>query len=114
MRGRYGRSYSEPGFWRKLQRGARSAGRELLGIALELYYVLQSPGTPVWARTAILGALGYFISIFDAVPDFIPGAGYADDLSVLAAALAAVTRFVTPEVKARAREKLAEWFPDGD
>ncbi len=112
MKGRYGRSYSETGFWRKLRRVARSAGRELFGSALQLYYVLQSPETPVWARTAILGALGYFISIFDAVPDFLPGVGLGDDLSVLAAALAAVAQFVTPEIKARANEKLAEWFPE--
>ena len=112
MKGRYGRSYSESGFWRKLGRAARSAGRELFGSALQLYYVLQDPETPMWARTAILGALGYFISIFDGVPDFIPGVGYGDDLSVLAAALAAVAQFVTPEIRARAREKLSEWFPE--
>lgn len=103
--------YSESRFWKKLRGYGRVAGRAVLERALQLYYAAQSPDTPVWARTAIYGALGYFISVIDAVPDITPFVGYTDDLGVLAAALAAVAAHVTPEVKARAAATLERWFP---
>jgi len=36
--------------------------------------------------------------------------GYADDLAVLAAAVATVATYITAEVKERAAEKLRGWF----
>jgi uncharacterized membrane protein YkvA (DUF1232 family) len=56
------------------------------------------------------GALGYFIFPLDAVPDLAPLIGYTDDLTVMAAALATVAFYITPEVKAQAHEKLDHWF----
>ena len=102
--------YSQRSFWDKLVGFARSAGRDVVEKALRLFYAAQSPGTPVWAKTVIYSALDYFINIFDAIPDFTPAVGYGDDLGVLVAALATVAAHVTPEVKARAREKAAAWF----
>ena len=63
-----------------------------------------------FAKTAIYGALGYFISPIDAIPDITPVVGYADDLAVLAAAVATVATYITAEVKERAAEKLRGWF----
>ena len=48
--------------------------------ALWLYYAAQRPQTPIWAKTTIYAALGYFILPVDIIPDLIPGAGYVDDL----------------------------------
>jgi uncharacterized membrane protein YkvA (DUF1232 family) len=106
----YEKDYSEEGFWDKLFRYAGSAGREVVAMALELYYAAQSPGTPTWAKAVIYGALGYFISLIDAIPDLTPIVGYTDDLGVLAAAMAAVMVNVTPEVRAKAAAKLRDWF----
>ena len=61
-------------------------------------------------KATILGALGYLISPIDAIPDFIPVAGFSDDLGVLAAAIAAIGFYIDDEVKNKADEKLAEWF----
>ena len=108
----YSRHYSEASFWQKLRRFARVAGREVAEKALILYYALQTPEMPTWARTVVLGALGYFILPTDAVPDLLPGIGFTDDLGALAAALAVVMFHVTPQVKAQAREKLSDWFTD--
>lgn len=38
---------------------------------------------PLKTVLKIVGALLYFVMIFDVVPDFIPGAGFVDDISVL-------------------------------
>lgn len=106
----FAKDYSEDGFWEKVKKFAKIAGSEVIGKALQLYYTMQLPSTPVWAKVVIIAALGYFISPIDAIPDAIPVVGYADDLGVLVAALATVSSYVTDEVKAKAKAKLAEWF----
>jgi uncharacterized membrane protein YkvA (DUF1232 family) len=102
--------FSNTGFWNKLFKFAKSAGKEVVEKALLLYFALQAPGTPAWAKTVIIGALGYFISPIDAIPDLTPVIGYSDDLGVLAMALAAVATHITAEIKAKAAAKLADWF----
>ncbi|MER3483339.1 MAG: hypothetical protein C4332_09545 [Meiothermus sp.] len=106
----YERSYSDRGFWAKLARFARVAGREVVEKALWLYYTLIRPETPASAKRVILGALAYFILPFDLIPDAILGVGFTDDLSVLLLAVGTVARYITPEVKEQARHKAEEWF----
>jgi uncharacterized membrane protein YkvA (DUF1232 family) len=110
----YERQYTESGFKDKLIHYAKAAGREVVEKALWLYYASRSPETPIWAKTAIYGALGYFISMIDAIPDLTPIVGYTDDLGVLVAAIATVSAYITPEVKSRANEKLRQWFGEPD
>ena len=78
--------------------------------ALWLYYGAQDPKTPAWAKTVMIGALGYFIFPFDVVPDFVPGAGYTDDLGMLVAAIGTVALHISDETKQRAAEKKRQWF----
>ena len=106
----FGKDYSENGFWQKLIGYAVNAGREVVEIALKLFYALQAPQTPLWAKTVIYGALGYFINVFDAIPDVTPAVGYGDDLGVLVAALATVATYVTAEVEEQAMRKANDWF----
>jgi len=97
---------------RKLQRNARRAGHPLVEKALQLYYALQSPATPSWARSTIVGALAYFILPTDAVPDILPGIGYTDDLAMIAAALATVQMYITDDIRTAARKQARRWFPE--
>lgn len=103
-------NYSDDSFWSKLGRYARVAGREVVEKALQLFYALQNPRTPKWAKTVIVGALAYFILPTDAIPDFIPVAGYGDDLGALTAALTTVAIYITDDVKKAAGEKVRQWF----
>lgn len=103
-------TFNERSFWQKLTRFAGKAGRELVEKALWLFYAAQRPDTPRWAKTVIYGALAYFILPFDAIPDFIPAAGFSDDLASLAAALGLVAIYVNDDVKAQAASKLESWF----
>jgi uncharacterized membrane protein YkvA (DUF1232 family) len=75
-----------------------------------LFYVLKSPGTSSKDRAKILGALGYFVLPIDLIPDFVPIAGYTDDLAALTWGIYCVIKSITPEVKAQAAAKLHEWF----
>lgn len=102
--------YSDQSFWEKLKRFAKHAGAKVVELALQLYYTAQEPGTPTWAKSVIYGALAYFILPVDAIPDVIPVAGFTDDLGALAAAVACVAMYLTPEVRRKAKQKMREWF----
>jgi uncharacterized membrane protein YkvA (DUF1232 family) len=106
----YSKKFSKSAFWQKVKKFAKAAGKEVIEKALVLYYCLRDPDTPKFARTVIVGALGYFIVPLDAIPDFTPIVGYTDDLGALVAALALVAVHVKAEHKAKTEEKLREWF----
>ena len=103
-------NYDEGSFWEKIRQFAKKAGKEVIEKALILFYALQDPTTPKWARTVIVGALGYLISPVDAIPDVIPVLGYTDDLAVLAGALMTVGMCISSEHKEKANSKIGEWF----
>jgi uncharacterized membrane protein YkvA (DUF1232 family) len=102
--------YSDESFWEKLKKFAVSAGKEVVEKALTLYYTAQNPNVPGWAKTVVVGALTYFISPVDAVPDILAGVGFTDDLGVLLAATAAVSIYINDETKQQAKQKMSEWF----
>lgn len=102
--------YSDDGFWDKVTRYARRAGREVVEKALWLHYAAQDSQTPTWAKATMYGALAYFILPADMVPDLIPGAGFADDLGAIVAAVSTVAVYITPTVRARAAEQVRHWF----
>lgn len=106
--------YSESGFWDKVEKVATIVGIKTIYAALLLYYVLQDKTVPLQQRAIIYGALGYFILPIDLIPDYIPFVGFADDLSALLYAVHAVWKSVTPEMKARAKERLHSWFGNYD
>lgn len=108
----FSQSYSEESFWEKVQRYASSAGIKVIYAGLLLFYALKLASTPVWAKSVILGALGYFISPVDAIPDIVPVAGYTDDLGVLVMAIATVAMYIDKNVKVQARDKILDWFPN--
>ena len=103
-------AFSEQGFWDKLTRYARKAGREVVEKALLLYYAAQNEDAPVWAKTTIAAALGYFIMPLDAIADLTPAVGYSDDLGVLALALTVVAAFINDDVRGKTAEKMQQWF----
>lgn len=103
-------AFSEENFWTKLKNFAFSAGREVVEKALTLYYTAQNPNVPPWAKTVVVGALTYFISPVDAIPDILVGIGFTDDLGVLLAALATVSVYINAETKEQAQQKLTDWF----
>lgn len=106
----YTTHYSDAGFWDKVKGYAKVAGRKVLEPALKMYYSATDPDTPRWAKATIYGALGYFISPLDGIPDLLPVVGYSDDLGILLAALAAVAAYIKEEHATRARATLTQWL----
>ncbi len=112
--GKYQGSFSAENFWAKVKSVAKKAGVKVVYVALILYYELTDPDIDAKEKAVIIGALGYFILPIDLIPDAIPVAGFTDDLAALLAAYKFVQHNITPEVEAKAKAKLAEWFGDID
>ena len=106
----YQENYSESKLQRKLTSVARWAGAKVVYAVLLLYYILRNPNVSMADKSKIYGALGYFILPTDLILDFIPLAGYSDDMAAIMWAIHTVRRNITPEIKSQAKEKLGEWF----
>ncbi len=108
----YSKEYSEDKFWAKVKKYAIKAGKTVILQALTLFHTMKDRDTPLWAKTTIIAALGYFISPLDAIPDITPVVGYADDLGVLAAAIGAVHIYIKKEHRDKAEDTWKGWFGD--
>ena len=102
--------WSKKKFWQKLLHYSKKAGKEVLEKALLLYYVAQSDHVPKSVKALIFGALGYFMSTLDGIPDITPMIGFVDDLGIMAAVLALVASKINPDIQQKVDEKLARFF----
>ncbi len=94
-----------------LLRLLRRAGRLVARPALECLELLLDPDTPAPARLTVLAALTYLLVPLDLIPDFIPAAGFSDDLVALTALLGICGRHRTEAIRQRAQRRLDRWFP---
>jgi uncharacterized membrane protein YkvA (DUF1232 family) len=68
-----------------------------------MYFCMLDGRTPLWVKGTAAAALAYFILPADAIPDILPIVGLSDDVSVLAAALTAISAHVTAEHRQKAQ-----------
>ncbi|TWB88250.1 uncharacterized protein DUF1232 [Synechococcus sp. Ace-Pa] len=94
-----------------LQRLLRRAGRAIALPALECLELLLDGNTPPQVRITVMAALTYLLLPLDLIPDFIPVAGFSDDLVAITALLGMTGSHLTPDIRQRARRKLDRWFP---
>lgn len=102
----YGKHYSDSDLLSKVKSVAGKAGKEVIKYVLTLYYVLKSDNVPIRYKAEIIGALGYFILPVDLIADFIPVAGYSDDLAGLVWVYNRVKDSITPDVERNVNAKL--------
>ncbi|MDD7318119.1 MAG: YkvA family protein [Prevotella sp.] len=110
----YSDKFSNGDFLNKVQRIAKRAGSKLVYGSLLLYYTVQSDKVSSKDKAIIIGALGYLISPLDLVPDAIPIAGLADDMTVLVYVLKKVWSLVTDEARDKAKAKMSLWFDEDE
>ena len=96
-----------------LLRLLRRAGRLVARPALECLELLLDPETPAPVKFTVLAALTYLLVPLDLVPDFIPAAGFSDDLVAITTLLTLCGRHRTDAIRMRAQRKLDRWFPLG-
>jgi uncharacterized membrane protein YkvA (DUF1232 family) len=93
------------GFWPKAKRVA--AQLPFAEDLLAAYYCAFDRLTPTHVKTALIGALAYFVLPVDVIPDFLPALGYTDDALVLVTALRLVSGHIRDEHREAARQALA-------
>ena len=104
---KYGTYYSDNRLWKKIERVAKKVGATVLLPVFTLYYMLQDDKVSLQHKAYIVGALGYFILPID--PDgILPVIGFTDDIAVMTLVLKLVKDSITPEIKARANQRVAE------
>ena len=91
----------------------RRAGRTIAAPALEALEMVMDQATPPQARLTMLAALTYLLIPTDLIPDFLPIAGFSDDLVALTAVIGLCSKHITPEIRLRAQRRLDRWFPLG-
>ena len=106
----YAEKFSEEDFWSKVKSKIKSAGLQLIYKAMQLYYATENPNCPTKVKAGIYAALGYFIAPFDFLPDFMPFAGYTDDLSAILLATMMAQAYIDDEVRGKARQKMGSIF----
>ena len=107
---KYTNYFTDSKFWEKMKEVAKKVGLKVTSYALILYYVLQKDKVPLKDKIIITGALGYFILPIDLIPDFIPLAGYTDDVAGMLFALKKCMNYVDDEIKEKVSAKLISWF----
>lgn len=92
------------GFWRTLRRfiGTIPFAED----AVAAYYCALDRRTPLHARAILLGAVAYFVTPFDVIPDIVAGLGLTDDATVLATAIAVAGAHIKVEHREAARRVL--------
>jgi len=107
---KYTSHFTDSKFWEKMKEVAKKVGLKVTSYALILYYVLEKDDVPLKDKIIITGALGYFILPIDLIPDFIPIAGYTDDVAGMVFAIKKCMNYVDDEIKQRVSAKLVSWF----
>lgn len=110
----YQKHFSFNGLMSKIKETAKRAGLKAIYMALLLYYALESPTCTALDKAIIYGALGYFISPIDIVPDILPLIGLTDDIAVLAWAYSRIRHNVSDMTREKAKTKLKIWFGEFD
>ena len=96
-------------FWRKIYGSAERLGCRSLCVCLRLYFVLENPSLPRWVRVQVIGALIYFVSPLDLIPDLLP-LGYSDDIKILLSAVALAGVYMGKEEGEKAQTVVTRFF----
>ncbi|NQW73555.1 MAG: DUF1232 domain-containing protein [Actinobacteria bacterium] len=99
-------NFEPSGFLKWAKSNAKNAGMKAIEKGLMAFHVAMDPKTPTQSRVILYSALAYLVLPVDAVPDFIPVAGFTDDLTALTAAIIAIASNVKVRHLRSARERM--------
>ena len=94
------------GFWKTVARAAEHV--PFMEDVVAAYYCAFDPKSPNRVRAILLAGLAYFVLPLDAIPDFLLGFGFTDDIAVLTAMFTTIRGNIKPRHTELARQKLAE------
>lgn len=94
-----------------IERHVTKMGSQLVYAAMLLIYAYGQSDTPNWAKSTVIGVLGYILAPLDSVPDLTPFIGFTDDMGVALFGLVAIACYIDDEVRAKAKSKVLQYFP---
>lgn len=94
------------GFWRTVAKASKHIPQ--IENIVAAYYCAFDPDTSNRVRAILLASLAYFVLPLDAIPDFLAGFGFTDDIAVLTAALSTVQSAIKERHVDAAKRKLAQ------
>jgi len=94
------------GFWRTVAKASKQIPQ--IEQIVAAYYCAFDPDTSNRVRAILLASLAYFVLPLDAIPDFLAGFGFTDDIAVLTAAFTTVKSAITERHVDAAKAKLAQ------
>lgn len=98
--------------WNRIKEYAMKVGRVAVRPVLLLYYVMRSEDTPWKDKLTIFGALAYLVFPVDLLDaKRLPIIGWLDEITSLAVAVQRMSKYITPEMEAKADAILDCWFP---
>ncbi|PIT38789.1 YkvA family protein [Snodgrassella alvi] len=101
---------NEQSFFAKLSRNALRLGKPVVIQLYSLFLLFKSPQTPLRSKMLILGALLYFLSPIDLIPDFLGPLGFTDDIAVIAMVCKQLQTALTPALKKQAQNAINRFF----
>jgi len=111
---KYRKHFTKEGLANKINKTFGSLGQKMVYTLLLLFNAFKHDNTPAWAKNIIIGALGYFISPIDAIPDLSPFLGYTDDFGIMSFGLVAIACYINDEVRAKSEKQLRNFFGEID
>ena len=102
--------YNQVELFNKIKSIAKSVGVVVIYPVLVLFYLFKDKEVPANSKTIIAAALAYFIFPIDSIPDMTPFIGYSDDLGVLYVSISQLTRYITPDILNKVKQKIVEIF----
>lgn len=100
--------------WSWINRYTGTLGQKLVYSILLLFYAYKRSETPSWAKNIVIGALAYFVSPIDSIPDLTPFLGLTDDIGVLSFGLVSIACYIDDGVREKALTKLHAFFDTVD
>ena len=95
---------------KKITGSLKRVGKATIGLVLTMYFTAKDKNTPKIVKTAIYTSLAYFILPIDSIPDFIPGIGFSDDITLLTATFSIVAAHIKDEHISQANEKISKYI----
>ncbi len=95
-----------------IEKWFKKMGVKLVYSALLLFHAYKSKDTPKWAKNVIIGALAYFVSPIDGIPDLSPFLGFTDDMGILSFGLVTIACYIDKDIRVKAKNHLSNFFKD--
>lgn len=78
-----------------------------------LYLASKRPDLPVYAKVASILVVGYALSPFDLIPDFIPVLGYLDDLIIVPLGIVLAIKLIPKDIMNECIKQSENIFKEG-